>query len=40
MQLAFADGLGFTQKADPETIGLANLILRKVADPSLPQGTP
>ena len=37
---AFADGLGVNPKADPETIGLAFLILRQVARPSLCQGTP
>ena len=37
---AFADGLGVNPKADPETIGLAVLILRQVARPSLYQGTP
>ena len=36
----FADGLGVNQKADPETIGLAILILGQVARPSLCQGTP
>ena len=37
-QWAFADGLGVNLKADPETIGLAILILRQVASPSLCQG--
>ena len=39
-QWAFADGLGVKPKADPETVGLAILILRQVAQPSLCQGTP
>ena len=39
-QWAFADGLGVNPKADPETIGLAILILGQVARPSLCQGTP
>ena len=39
-QRAFADGLGVKQKADPETVGLAILILRQVARQSLCQGTP
>ena len=39
-QWAFADGLGVNLKADPETIGLAILILRQVASPSLCQGIP
>ena len=30
-QWAFADGLGVNSKADPETVGLAILILRQVA---------
>ena len=29
---AFADGLGVNPKADPETIGLANLILRQITE--------
>ena len=37
---AIADGLGVNPKADPETIGLAILILRQVARPSLCQSTP
>ena len=37
---AIADGLGVDPKADPETIGLAILILGQVARPSLCQGTP
>ena len=37
---ATADGLGVNPKADPETIGLAILILGQVARPSLCQGTP
>ena len=37
---AFADDLGINPKADPETIGLAILILRQVASPLLCQGTP
>ena len=37
---AFADGLGVNPKADPETIGLAILILRQVERTSLWQGTP
>ena len=37
---AFADGLGVNPKVDSETIGLAILILRQVARPSLCQGTP
>ena len=36
---AFADGLGVNPKAAPETIGLAVLVLRQVARPSLCQGT-
>ena len=36
---AFAHGLGVNQKDDPETIGLAILILRHVARKSLCQGT-
>ena len=39
-QWTFGDGLGVNPKVDPETIGLANLILRQVAKPSLYQGTP
>ena len=39
-QWAFTDGLRINPKADPETIGLAILILREVARPSLCQGTP
>ena len=34
-QWAFSDGLGVKPKADPETIGLAILILGQVARPSL-----
>ena len=37
---AIADGLGVNPKADPETVGLAVLILRQVPKPSLCQGTP
>ena len=40
IQWAFTDGLGVNPKADPETVGLAILILRQVARPSLCQGTP
>ena len=40
MQWAFADGLGFNLKADPETVGLTILILRQVVSPSLCQGIP
>ena len=39
-QGAFADGLGFNLRGDPETIGLAILILRQVASPSLCQMYP
>ena len=39
-QWAFVDGLGVNPKADPETIGLAVLILRQEARLSLCQGTP
>ena len=37
-QWAFANGLGVNLKADPEIIGLAILILRQVAIPSLYKG--
>ena len=37
---AFTDGLGVNPKADLETVGLAILILRQVARPSICQGTP
>ena len=40
MQRAFTDRLGVNPKADPETIGLAILILGQVAKPSPCQGTP
>ena len=39
-QWAFVDGLGFNPKDDPETIGLAILILGQVLSPSYCQGTP
>ena len=39
-QWAFANSLGVNPKADPETIGLAILILWQVARPSLCQITP
>ena len=40
IQWAFTDGLGVNPKADPETVGLAILILRQVARLSLYQCTP
>ena len=39
-QWDFADGLRVNPKADPETTGLAILILRQTARQSLCQGTP
>ena len=39
LQWTFADGLGVNPKADLERIGLAILILRQVANPSLCLGT-
>ena len=40
MQWAFADGLKVNPKADPETFGLAILILTQVVSATLRQGTP
>ena len=39
-QWAFAGGAGFNPKADSATIGLAILILRQMASPTLCQSTP